>query len=92
MLGIFGRSCYYSWGGGGGVYFVDDYPDYREDFHGFNNLFFIRAPYHLIRGSILHSSLCYVKHVEHGWLELFGPQGLSRSFRYLSSKRVILEW
>lgn len=66
LLGLFCRICYYSWGGGGGVYFIGDYPDYRADFHGPNNLCFIRAPYHLIRGSVLHSSLFYVKHVEHG--------------------------
>ena len=53
---------------------------------------FIRAPYGLLSRGVLRGALEYTKHVEHGWVEFVGPQGVGRLVKYLSGVSARFEW
>lgn len=63
----------------------------REDWVGFNNLCYIRAPYQLFTHSVLFVSLDYLKRVEQGWGEQAGPQGIKSMCIVSSGKRLWFE-
>lgn len=63
-----------------------------RDFQGSRRMCFVRAPCHLVSSGVLGGSLAYTKHIEHGWLEYVGPQGLVKLGKSLARIRKRYEW